>query len=131
MSHLMVWSAVIRSGPSANGARGHFVTPGVVRGAVSVGALVLTGLSEHSESSGHVVVWRIGLRVQLWGLQDVIVDLHFQRRLGWEILIGQIKFFSYLEIKLLWTFRLILRKTRNLAGNKLFVKNYEILIFVY
>jgi hypothetical protein len=33
-------------------------------------------------------------------------------------------------IQSFWTFRLILRKTRNLAGNKLFVKNYEILIFV-
>jgi len=97
MSHLMVWSAVIRSGPSSDWARSHFVTPGVGV-AVSVGALVLTGLSEHSESSGHVVVRRIGLRVQLWGLQDVVVDLHFQGWLGWEILIGQIKFLFYLDI---------------------------------
>ena len=34
-------------------------------------------------------------------------------------------------IKSFWTFRLILRITRNLAGIKLFVKKYEILIFVY
>ena len=76
MSHLVAVGAIIRSRPSSSVARGHLVAPRVGV-AVPVGALVLASLAEDGEALGQVVVSRIGLRVELRGLQDVVVDLHF------------------------------------------------------
>ena len=76
VSHLVVGGAVVGPGPRSHRAWSHLVTPGVWV-AVPVGAFVLARLSEDGESLGNVVVRRIGLRVELRGLQDVVVNLHF------------------------------------------------------